>query len=134
LRHLVTELEVDAVEEAAFGGIGGDEQAAKLGAVGEEFAGAGDCKRQIEAALPPVGDALGKLGRALEAMIRREAAREFRGRLPYASKIEVLLVGPLPDLGDVGVVRVVTIKTTAAPAAISPAVQRHSFKSPCIPT
>ena len=40
----------------------------------------------------------------MEAMIRREAAREFRGRLPYAGKIEVLLVGPLPDLGDVGVV------------------------------
>jgi hypothetical protein len=37
-------------------------------------------------------------------MVRRETAREFRHRLPHSGKIQVLLVGPLPDLGDPGVV------------------------------
>ena len=64
LRHLIAELEIDAVKEVAFGGVRDHEQIADLGAVGKEFAGAGDCEWQIEADLPPFGQSVGKFRRA----------------------------------------------------------------------
>jgi hypothetical protein len=104
LRHLVAELEIDAIEKAAFLGVGTHKQAADLGAIGQALPCATDCERQIEAGLPSVGDAIGKLRRALQAVIRCEAAGEFWHRLPDRRKVKVLLIGPLPDLGDVSVV------------------------------
>ena len=45
-----------------------------------------------------------ELGRALQTMVRREAAWEFRLRLTDRCKIEMLLVGPMPNLSEVAVI------------------------------
>src|SRR5208282_4566970 len=104
LRHLVAEFEIDAVEEAAFGGVRDDEQTADLGPIGKELACAVNREWQIEASLPPFGQTVGKLRSTLQAVVRAEAARKPRLRLSHRRIVEVLLVGPLSDFRDLGVV------------------------------
>jgi hypothetical protein len=104
LRHLVAELEIDAIEEVALAGIRHHEQVTELGPIGEKFAGTGDRERQVEASLPPLADPIGEFGRALQTVVGRKAAREFRLRLTDARKIQVLLIGPLADVGNFGVI------------------------------
>ena len=59
---------------------------------------------EVETGFPPVGQPIGELWRALQTMIRCEPAGEFWLGLPDGGVIQVLLVGPLPDLGNLGIV------------------------------
>ena len=102
--HLVAEFEIDAIEEVALAGVRHRKQAAELGPVGEEFAAAADPKRQVEAGFPPIGDAIGEFGGALQATVRRKAAREFRLLLADRREIQVLFIAPLADIIDIGVI------------------------------
>ena len=87
-----------------FAGVRHREQAAELGPVGEKFAAAGDPKRQVEAGLPPIGDAIGEFGGALQTVVRRKAARKFRLLLTDSREIQVLFIAPLADIVDIGVI------------------------------
>src|SRR5205085_7706312 len=72
--------------------------------IGEEFAAAIDRKRRVKPDLPGFGKPIGPFGRAVETMVGYEPAGKFRLGAPAKRVIEMLLKGPLPDLGDLGVV------------------------------
>ena len=99
----VAELEIDAVEEGALGGIRNHEQATDLGAVGQKFAIAGTANGRYRTGSTSGIYAVGKLRRPLQAVVGGESAGNS-GRLPHRRKVEMLLVGELPDFRDIGVV------------------------------
>ena len=72
-----------------------------LGSIGEEVAGIVYREWQIETGFPPLGYSVGEFRRTLQSMVGCKAAREFRLRLSDCCKIEMLLIGPLSDLGHV---------------------------------
>src|SRR5579875_524733 len=73
-RRLVAALEVDPAEERAIGGMRGDEQRPHLEAVAVIPPAALNGERRIEADLPPVSEPVGRLRRAVQRMVRRQAA------------------------------------------------------------
>ena len=86
------------------GGIRCDKQSTQLGPIGEELSCIIDCEWQVEAALPPVGYAIGKFRRALQALVRCEAPRKFRLALSNWRIIQMLFYGPLSDISNLSVV------------------------------
>src|SRR5262249_50899342 len=76
-RRLVAELEIDAIEEGAFCGMGGNKQRPELERIGVKSIVL-DRERQIEPDLPPVGEAIGEFRRAVDAVVGDQPARERR--------------------------------------------------------
>src|SRR6202165_1759129 len=103
-RRRIAELQIDAVEEIALARVRGHEQGSDLGDVGQKLAAAIDGKRRIKPKLPPLGDAVSQFRSAVETMIRDQCARKLRLGAALQNVVEMLLKGPLADLGDLGVV------------------------------
>src|SRR5262249_17250489 len=97
------EFEIDAVEEIAIGGMRRDEQRPQLERIGIELLVL-DRERQIEPDLPPVGEAIGEFGRAVDAVVRDQPAGKRRLLPAERDIIEMLLDGELTGLGDPGIV------------------------------
>jgi hypothetical protein len=104
LRHLVAELEIDAVEELPLRRVGNDEELPDLGGIGIGRQVLIDRKRRVKAHLPPVRDAVGPFPGALKRMIRDEAAGEIRLLAADEGVVRMQLKRPLPNLRDLGVV------------------------------
>jgi hypothetical protein len=102
-RRRVAEFQIDAVEEVALVGIGRDEQGSQLEGIGQELLIL-DGEGQIEADLPPVGDAIGEFRRAVDAVVGDETAGKRRVLDPERDVVEVLLDRELADRRDAGVI------------------------------
>src|SRR6266566_4590313 len=86
-----------------------------LDAVGQELTAAIDGKRRIKPKLPPLGDAVGQFRSAVETVIRDQSARKLRSGAALQNVIEMLLEGPLADLGDLGVVDLDFVRGQSCP-------------------
>src|SRR6266567_793550 len=82
----------------------GDKEGPDLESIGQELAAVIDRKRRVEAKLPPISQPIGPFRSAIETMVRNQSAGKFGLGAPSKSVIEMLLKGPLTDLGDFGVV------------------------------
>ncbi len=102
-RRRVAEFQIDAIEEVTLVGVGRDEQGPQLEGIGQEFLIL-DGEGQIEADLPPVGEAIGEFRRAVEAVVGDKAAGKRRVLEPKRDIIEVLLDRELADGRDAGIV------------------------------
>jgi hypothetical protein len=69
-----------------------------------------DRERRVETKLPPIGDAIGEFGRAVEAMVWDQTAEKIRLPAPGPSVIQVLFDGPLSNLGNLGIVDLNSIR------------------------
>src|ERR1019366_8439077 len=76
-RRRVAEFQIDAIEKIALLGMRRNEQGSQLEGVGHEFLIL-DGEWQIEADLPPIGEAVGKFRRAVEAVVGNETAGKRR--------------------------------------------------------
>jgi hypothetical protein len=103
-RSGVVILKVDAVEERPLVGMRGDEQRAELERVGQQAALTIHGPRNVETEFEPLGNAPGELRRAIERVVRREAAREARLIVAEKGVIQVLLDSELSDLGNLRVI------------------------------
>src|ERR1700674_3466256 len=79
-------------------------ESSHLDAVEQELAAAIDGKGRIKPKLPPLADAVSQFRSAVETMIRDQSARKLRPGGALQNVIEMLLKGPLADLGDLGVI------------------------------
>src|SRR5216683_468805 len=103
-RKIVAEFKIHAVEEIAFVRVRNDKQVSNFGPVREQLPIARR-EWEIKPELPPIENSVGEFRRTIERMVGNEAAGKVRLFAAVERVIEMLLNGPLADLGNVGVVK-----------------------------
>src|SRR6185312_1519687 len=88
----------------SFCSVGRDEKLTDLGPVREKLSVTADSIGRVEAHLPPVGNAICQLRRAVECTVRHKPTWKVRRLAAVNRIIRVQLNRPLADFGDFGVV------------------------------